>query len=234
MTRLLSFPLISAGTQFRGPDMRYRSATRMTVLGLAALLLQACGTPHEDLRTGGIPDDYRTRHPIQLAEVEQAVDIPIGTGDRTLSIGTQDVITGFVNDYRTSASGMLRIAYPSGSVNAAAAQGLRRDFRKLALQVGVPSRRIAESTYQAPADGSLAPVRLSFRGVKAATNGCGEWPEDILHSAQNTNWTNFGCATQSNLAAQIANPTDLVSPRAMTPIDAKRRTTVIGDYRNGK
>lgn len=234
MTRLLSFPSIAASTQVRGPDMSYRSATRMAVLGMAALLLQACGTPHDDLKTGGIPDDYRTRHPIQLTEVEQAIEIPVGSGDRMLNIGTQDVITGFINDYKTSASGMLRIAYPSGSVNAAAAQGLRRDFRKLALQVGVPARRIAESTYQASAEGGLAPVRFSFRAVKAATAGCGEWPEDILHSTENTNWANFGCATQANLAAQIANPTDLVSPRAMTPIDAKRRTTVIGLYRDGK
>lgn len=234
MTNNHSSAPVKASTQSRGFQMSHRSATRMAVLGLAALLLQACGHPQDDLQTGAIPDDYRTRHPIQLAEVEQAIDIPIGTGDRALSIGTQDVITGFINDYRTSSSGVLRIAYPSGSVNAAATQGLRRQFRQLALQAGVPSRRLVETSYQASDDGSLAPVRFSYRAVKAATTPCGQWPEDILHTTENRNWENFGCATQNNLAAQIANPTDLVSPRAMTPIDAKRRTTVIGLYRDGK
>jgi pilus assembly protein CpaD len=206
----------------------------MAVLGLAAILLQACGHPQDDLRTGGIPDDYRTRHPIQLAEVEQSVDIPVASGDRNLPIGTQDVVSGFFAEYRTSGAGVLRIAYPSGSANAAAAQGLRRKFRQLALQSGIASSRISESTYAAAGDDNVAPVHLSFRAIKAATSPCGQWPEDILHSPENKNWENFGCASQNNLAAQIANPTDLVSPRAMTPIDAKRRTTVIELYRSGK
>ena len=38
---------------------------------------------------------------------------------------------------------------------------------------------------------------------------------------------------QENLAAQVANPTDLISPRAMTPIDADQRSKVINDYRTG-
>lgn len=234
MTRAHSTTSVSAGNHVRGADMAHRSAIRMAALGLAALLLQACGHSQDDLKTGAIPDDYRTRHPIELAEVEQTIDIPVASGDRALSIGTQDVISGFINDYKSSSSGVLRIAYPSGAVNSAAAQGLRRQFRQLALQGGVPSSRILESTYRATDGGGLAPVRFSYRAVKATTNACGQWPEDILHTTENTNWDNFGCATQNNLAAQIANPTDLVSPRAMTPIDAKRRTTVIGLYRDGK
>ncbi len=230
----MSKTLKSAGDRSGGKSMPYRLMIRISVLGVMALALQACGTPHDDLKTGAIPDDYRTRHPIQLAEVEQSIDIPVASGDRALSIGTQDVISGFVNDYKSSSSGVLRIAYPSGAVNSAAAQGLRRQFRQLILQTGVPSSRISETTYQASADQGLAPVHFSYRAVKATTNACGQWPEDILHTTENTNWDNFGCATQNNLAAQIANPTDLVSPRAMTPIDAKRRTTVIGLYRDGK
>jgi pilus assembly protein CpaD len=224
----------ATGTKSQEAPMSHLSAARMALLGLAVILLQACGHPQDDLRTGGIPDDYRTRHPIQLAEVEQSIDIPVASGDRALPIGTQDVVSGFVSEYRTSGAGVLRIAYPSGSANAAAAQGLRRKFRQLVLQSGVASSRISEGTYTATGDDSVAPVRLSFRAIKASTGPCGQWPEDILHSPNNTNWENFGCATQNNLAAQIANPTDLVSPRAMTAIDAKRRTTVIELYRNGK
>ncbi|MDE1996302.1 MAG: pilus assembly protein CpaD, partial [Rhizobiaceae bacterium] len=43
----------------------------------------------------------------------------------------------------------------------------------------------------------------------------------------------FGCASQNNLAAQVANPTDLIAPRAMSPIDADQRSKVIDNYRNG-
>lgn len=218
----------------KGIRMGKGTLLRLSALGLAAMVLQACGTPRDDLKTGSIPDDYRTRHPIALAEVQQAIDIPVASGDRTLSIGTQDVISGFLAEAKRQSSGVLTIQYPSGSVNAAAAQSVRRQFRQLALQAGIPPQRIAETTYQASPDGGLAPVRMAFNSVKATTEQCGQWPSDILHDSENRNWENFGCATQNNLAAQIANPTDLVAPRIMTPIDAKRRTTVIGNYRDGK
>jgi pilus assembly protein CpaD len=38
----------------------------------------------------------------------------------------------------------------------------------------------------------------------------------------------------SNLAAQIANPGDLVGDHHMDPADMKRRTVVISKYRNGE
>lgn len=219
---------------WKGMGMGKSMLLRLSALGLAAMVLQSCGTPHDDLKTGAIPDDYRTRHPISLAEVQQSIDIPIGSGERSLSIGSQDVISGFLSEAKRQSSGVLTIQYPSGSVNAAAAQSMRRQFRQLAIQSGIPPQRIAETSYQAPAEGGLAPVRMSFNSVKATTEPCGEWPSDILHDSENRNWDNFGCAAQQNLAAQIANPTDLIAPRIMTPIDAKRRTTVIGNYRDGK
>lgn len=219
----------------REKTMPNRTLLQIAALGFAALMLQACANGNrDDLKTGAIPDDYRTRHPIVLAEVEQSIDIPIASGDRSLSIGAQDVINGFIAEYRRTSSGILRIQYPSGAPNSAAVQNMRRTFRQLALQSGVPGGRIQETSYQADANGGLAPIRLSYNSMKATTNECGQWPSDILHDTNNRNWENFGCATQSNLAAQIANPTDLVSPREMTPIDAKRRTTVIGNYRDGK
>lgn len=219
---------------WKGIRMGKGTMIRLSALGLAAMVLQACGTPRDDLKTGSIPDDYRTRHPITLSEVQQTIDIPVASGDRGLSIGTQDVISGFLSEARRQSSGVLTIQYPSGAVNSAAAQGLRRQFRQLAIQQGIPPQRIAEVSYQAPQDGGLAPVRMSFNSVKATTEPCGEWPTDILHDTENRNYENFGCASQQNLAAQVANPTDLVAPRIMTPIDAKRRTTVIGNYRDGK
>ena len=51
---------------------------------------------------------------------------------------------------------------------------------------------------------------------------------------RNLNYANFGCAQQRNLAAQIANPADLIGPRTMTPSDPERRAVVIGRYENGE
>jgi pilus assembly protein CpaD len=63
------------------------------------------------------------------------------------------------------------------------------------------------------------------------TSQCGQWPKDLINDFGNQNYYNFGCATQNNLAAQIANPEDLVAPRGVTPIDATRRNAAIKEYR---
>ena len=38
----------------------------------------------------------------------------------------------------------------------------------------------------------------------------------------------------ANLAAQIADPRDIISPRPMTPADAGRRAVVFDNYRAGQ
>ena len=45
---------------------------------------------------------------------------------------------------------------------------------------------------------------------------------------------NFGCATTANMAAQVANPADLMGASDTAPIDAGRRMDVLSKYRQGK
>ena len=199
-------------------------------LGIAASLA-ACAK-RDDLSTGAIPDDYRTRHPIVVGESERSIDIPIASGDRRLPVGTRQVIKGFAQTYRGSANGVVQIMLPSGSRNGAAVEAVRPDIRALLVQMGVPANRLLETRYDAAASGDAAPVRLSFTAITASTEPCGAWPEDLVKdTTQNRNWSNFGCASQANLAAQLANPTDLLGPQAQSPIDAARRGQVISDYR---
>ena len=211
-----------------------RTALAATILGAAAIL-SGCGTNPDRMSTGSIPDDYRTRHPITLNEVEHTLDIPIASGDREMTIGMSDAVGGFAADYLASSSGTIQILLPQGSPNAGAASLMRRQIRQALIGRGVPAPRIIETSYQAGTSGDAAPVRLSYVAITAVTNQCGQWPEDLQNNTfANKNWQNFGCATQANLAAQIANPMDLVTPRAQAPIDATRRSTVIGLYREGK
>jgi pilus assembly protein CpaD len=220
-------------TTFAAPRFA-RTALAATILGAVAIL-SGCGTNRDDLTTGSIPDDYRTRHPITLTEVEHTLDIPIASGDRQMTIGMSDAVGGFASDYLSSSSGTIQILLPQGSPNAGAAAQMRKQIRQVLISRGVPGPRIIETSYQARATGDAAPVRLSYVAITAVTNQCGQWPEDLQDNTfSNKNWHNFGCVSQANLAAQIANPMDLVTPRAQAPIDATRRSTVIGLYREGK
>src|SRR5690606_23587482 len=47
---------------------------------------------------------------------------------------------------------------------------------------------------------------------------------------ENRQYSNFGCSYQNNLAAQIANPSYLLTPRRMTPSDMANRGAAIGAY----
>ena len=78
---------------------------------------------------------------------------------------------------------------------------------------GVPESRIMMSSYQAPSVDVSAPVRVSYTAMRAQTNKCGRWPDDLMNNSENKHYANFGCSYQNNLAAQIANPADLLGPR---------------------
>jgi pilus assembly protein CpaD len=81
-------------------------------------------------------------------------------------------------------------------------------------------------------------MRLSFFGLKATVaDRCGQWPRDLgIGSGAAEDWSNkpywnFGCAFQTALAAQVADPRDLVSHQAETPGDTELRTGAIKSLR---
>jgi pilus assembly protein CpaD len=85
----------------------------------------------------------------------------------------------------------------------------------------------------------LGTIRVNYPRMAAETGPCGLWPHDIgptydpIYWANKPAW-NHGCANQRNLAAQVAEPADLVQPRSETPVLAARRNTVTDKYRKGE
>ena len=79
-----------------------------------------------------------------------------------------------------------------------------------------------------------APIRLSYLRYVAEGPECGRWTTNLAEDYRNLPYPNFGCAQQRNLAAQIANPADLLGPRTMEPADQERRAVVFDKYRQGK
>lgn len=218
------------------PNIFARPVRLARLITIGALLvagtsLAGCAN-RDNMSTGALPDDYRTRHPIVIAEAEHAIDVPVGSSDRRLTAGARDVIRGFAQSYTNSSTGTVQILVPRGSANAEAVSSLRKDIRGALVGAGVPANRLVEVTYQAEPYGDAAPVRLSYTAITAKTAPCGNWPKDlVVNTIENKNYENFGCASQANLAAQISNPLDLLGPRAMSPIDAVQRGQVISDYR---
>ncbi len=77
-------------------------------------------------------------------------------------------------------------------------------------------------------------VTVNIVNYRARTYACGQTWENLAATRNNTPYQNFGCAISSNLAAQIADPRDLQTPRAATTADMGRRSVVFDKYRKGE
>lgn len=203
------------------------------VLAVAAVALLSGCAKRDSITVGAVPDDYRTNHPIIIAEKEQTLDLPVGASDRGATGSQRASLEGFLAGYDKSAAPVLNIIAPSGSANGVAAADAAHDFARIARQNGVPASRIMIASYQAAPEEVSAPVRVSFAAMRAQTDKCGRWPDDLLQTSENKHYANFGCSYQNNVAAQIANPADLLGPRKQTPIDPANRGVVIDDYQAG-
>ncbi|WP_421854564.1 CpaD family pilus assembly protein [Oricola sp.] len=203
------------------------------VLGLLASVA-GCGSLGRDpIQVGSVPQDYRTNHPIVLSEREKTLDIPIASGQRKINIPLRSNIRAFAAAFTETGSGVLFLTMPSGSANGPAVSYLKPQIMQALADGGVPASRIATQYYDAKDHGSAAPIRLSYQAVAASVAPCGNWPEDLGETVENKNYHDYGCSTQSNLAAVVANPVDLLGPRRLSQIDATQRAAVIEDYQSG-
>ena len=206
-----------------------RSAVPALAIAVAALLA-GCAN-RDSITVGSVPDDYRTTHPIVIAEKNQKIDLPVGAGDRGMTGAQRDTLLGFLDGYDKAAAPSLTIAIPRGSANEVAALVAGRDFARVAVAAGVKRNRIVMTSYQSEVPEASAPVRVAFVAVRAQTDRCGRWPDDLLETSENKHYADFGCSYQNNLAAQVANPNDLIGPRKQSEIDAENRSAVIDLYR---
>lgn len=177
------------------------------------------------------PVTYQQRHPIVVDTSPTNLDIPAGNERTHLTVGMETAIKSFGKDYRLSGAKSLQILVPAGSSNEVSASDLARQARDILEEDGVYPQQIAVRSYPAHSAEEPGHVRLTYTAVKArVASECGVWPTDVSSDFQNRNYENFGCATQSNLAAIIADPNDLIEPRGQGIINAERAAVVIGGF----
>lgn len=197
---------------------------------LSAVLLAGCAK-RDSITVGAVPDDYRTNHPIVISEREEVMDVPVGASALRMSRGQRDVLAGFLAGYDLRTAAPMRILVPANSANAAAASAVGAEIAEFARAQGVHSGNILVLSYQVASPEASAPVRVSYYAMRAGTGPCGRWPDDLHATHDNKHWANFGCAYQNNLAAQVANPADLIGPRRSSEIDPENRAAAIEQYK---
>ncbi len=182
---------------------------------------------------GSVPTDYRTDHPIVLTDALAILDVPAARSSVRLPDDARTNVVAFGQKFVVSGSPTIAIVIPRGSANQAAAQRIAGEVRYVLAASGVPTQMIDTRSYTALPRDTEAPVRIAYSRVVARTDQCGEWSDQVADTSENRNYENFGCATQQNLAAIVANPLDFAYPRATTPADAERRSNVLEKYRTG-
>lgn len=214
-------------------DARFALRFGRTVVLAATVLASGCAAMKRDhVTVGSVPEDYRTNHPITLAEREAVLDLPADSGD--LTKGEIATISGFLRGYDVNSGNVIRIVSPAGSSNEAAALRKASAITAALVNAGVNRGAVLNSAYSVADANVKAPLRIAYFRLTADTANCGRWPEDIANTSENKHYANFGCAFQKNLAAQLANPTDILGPRKVAPIDAGRRGAVLGEWQAGE
>lgn len=81
--------------------------------------------------------------------------------------------------------------------------------------------------------GTITPdtIRVVITRSSAYVPGCPDWSRRMAHNYGNATSPNYGCATNANLAAMVADPTDLVSGQPGTTNDPLTATRAINTYR---
>jgi pilus assembly protein CpaD len=206
---------------------------RLSLAAAAAVTLAGCSVPYAS-SDPAFPGSFEQRHPIVVAAAPTSMDLyPVGG---RLDERSRANVRAFADRYRGVGSGAVMIQTPVGTnPNSMAVYEVRRAL----LGAGVRGR-IVVGDYLPPNDGAAPPVRVSFIGLKAIVpTKCGQWPEDLASGSSVEGWknepySNFGCATQSTIAAQVDDPRDFVQPRAVGPSDVAMRTRAIEAVREGQ
>ena len=205
--------------------MMPKSKTFLRIASLLAVLAAgSCAAPMND--GSGLVDDPDMNHPIQVAPSYHKLALPFSAPDAGLMPDDAAHFEAFIADYMQHGNGAISISAPAGR-DASAAIAY---FGERLANAGIPRERIMVGTRDA-GDGR---VELGYIAYAAVTAPCGDWSTNAGYTASNRSSPNLGCAVQQNIAAQVADPRDLITPQPLGAGDAARRATVYDNYRNGK
>lgn len=205
------------------------STWKLTLCGVALASLAACAAtdPKASLTAAKLPTEKFS------AQVEEAPDqVALGVHAEGLSANQQTAIADFVGRWREAGGGVIVVKAPADVADADQAKSMSYAVQSQLQALGVPSERIQLAAYAS--GGGRAPILASFQKLTAQGPDCSGGWDNLTSTNSNEPYKHFGCALTANLAAQVADPRDLVSPPGLAPADNTRRQIVLGKYRDGK
>ena len=166
-----------------------------------------------------------------VLQVEPGLDrIALAVHEDGLSPNQDAALRALAGRYGATGTGWVQVQGPVGEDPAAARQTWA--VRAALEAAGVPADRIRVTSYDAP--DPRAPVLAGFDTVQAVVPNCAAEPRSMGPRYSNQSSPGLGCAITANMAAQIADPRDILGARAMSPADSGRAAVVFQNYRAGE
>lgn len=181
---------------------------------LPALLLGGCmGTDNRGLES--------VHQPV-VSRSDYALDLGVAGG--VLAGGERQRLAGWMATMRVGYGDRVAIDDPAGD-----GPGARAD---VAAEIARYGLLLSDDAPVTPAPLTPGAIRVVVSRMRAAVPRCPDWSRDASNEFQSNTSSNYGCAVNSNLAAMIANPADLVrgAPGAETN-DAAASYKAIDAYR---
>jgi pilus assembly protein CpaD len=201
--------------------------TRVIVLSATAgmvMALSGCSSANPGAKLATTSSEQWTN---KVQVVGHPDSIRLGIHADGPSANQEAAISDFVLRWMQADGGTIDVQAPSG-----ASPRMIAGVYQMLTEQGAPAASVKLSSYD-PGPEPGAPIVVGFERFETIAPKCGLNWENLTRTSDNETFANFGCAVTANMAAQVANPEDLIRPRAMTPADAQRRATVLDKYRQG-
>nr|WP_295113922.1 CpaD family pilus assembly lipoprotein [uncultured Caulobacter sp.] len=207
--------------------MTLRTSVKIVLMAAAVAGLSACASAPADQgpSTTASTETQQWMDKIKVTSApDEIVLAPHATG---LSANQSAALEGLHQRWLQAESRELVVTAPNS------AGLMSTQIRDRLIGLGAPGARVRVVGFN-PVGPDDNTIRVGFLRYQAEKLKCGEAWENLTATRNNTAYGNFGCAMAANLAAQVANPEDLIRPRDMTPADTGRRDRVTGLYRKGE
>jgi pilus assembly protein CpaD len=189
--------------------------TKFLITVSLSLALAGCGS------LGSNTSMYSVHQPV-VERTNYAIDVNVdGSG---IPVGEQRRMGEWFDALQLGYGDRVAIDYGSGYANAAAKQAVSDAAADRGILVGdtapVTSGQVA-----------LGTVRVVVTRSKASVPSCPDWSTTSDSNFNTNNHSNYGCSVNSNLAAMIADPEDLVRGREDKKLDSNSGTKAVNAHR---
>jgi pilus assembly protein CpaD len=171
-----------------------------------AFTLASCGS------MGANTSMYSTNQPV-VQRTNYALDVNVDSGSG-ISPFEENRISEWFSAMKLTFGDRVALDFGDAYASAAAKQTVA----DLAAKYGILVSETAPVTTGAVVPGT---VRVVVTRSSASVPNCPNWSKTTESNFNSANHPNYGCATNSNLAAMVADPEDLVRGRESTPENSR-------------